>query len=177
VQTYALLIRGINVGRAKRVAMEDLRALLQEMGYRGVRTLLNSGNAVFDAPRTPGPAALEAALAARTGVSARMTVLSAAELAALAADNPLREVASDPSRLLVAILRDPADRPKLDSLAGLAWAPEVLILGPRAAYMWCPAGVLSSRVADAVGRLLGDGVTTRNWSTLTKLSTLAGAER
>jgi uncharacterized protein (DUF1697 family) len=46
------LIRGINVGRAKRVAMADLRALVESLGCSDVRTLLNSGNIVFTTPRT-----------------------------------------------------------------------------------------------------------------------------
>jgi uncharacterized protein (DUF1697 family) len=57
--THVALLRGINVGKAKRVAMADLRALLEELGYADVRTLLNSGNVVFTAPRAakgdPGP--------------------------------------------------------------------------------------------------------------------------
>ena len=44
---YVALFRGINVGKAKRIAMADLRALLEKLGYTDVRTLLNSGNAVF----------------------------------------------------------------------------------------------------------------------------------
>ena len=47
---FVALFRGINVGKAKRIAMADLRALLESMGYTNVRTLLNSGNAVFDNP-------------------------------------------------------------------------------------------------------------------------------
>src|SRR5881628_2807318 len=100
---HVALIRGINVGRAKRVAMADLRALVEDLGYGDVRTLLNSGNVVFTAPRAGRGAAdrIEKALAARLGVPARVTVLTAAELAAAISENPLREVAKDPSRLLV----------------------------------------------------------------------------
>ena len=47
---HVALIRGINVGHAKRVAMADLRKLFEDLGYREVRTLGNSGNVVF----TPG---------------------------------------------------------------------------------------------------------------------------
>ena len=46
---YVALLRGVNVGRAKRVPMADWRALLEELGCEGVRTILNSGNAVFRA--------------------------------------------------------------------------------------------------------------------------------
>jgi uncharacterized protein (DUF1697 family) len=174
---HVALIRGINVGRAKRVAMADLRALVEGLGYTDVRTLLNSGNVVFTAPggaSSEAAARLEEGMATRLGVSARVTVLDAAELAAVVAENPLRGVASDPSRLLVAVLRDPADRARLEPLMARAWTPEVLALGPRVAYLWCADGILASRLPEAVGRALGDGVTTRNWATVTKLHTLVG---
>lgn len=45
------LIRGINVGKAKRIAMSDLRELCTNLGFTDVKTLLNSGNVVFNAPR------------------------------------------------------------------------------------------------------------------------------
>ncbi|MDB5310278.1 MAG: hypothetical protein JWO38_4480 [Gemmataceae bacterium] len=174
------LIRGINVGRAKRVAMADLRALVEDLGYRDVRTLLNSGNVVFTSPRAAPLAAaarIEKALATGLGVSARVTVLAAAELAAAVADNPLLEVAADPSRLLVAVPSDPADRSKLEPLVEQDWDKDVLAVGPRVAYLWCAGGILASRLAEAVGRALGDAVTTRNWATVMKLHALAGDQR
>jgi uncharacterized protein (DUF1697 family) len=45
--TYLALLRGINLGRHRRVAMADLRELLTSLGYRSVRTHLQSGNAIF----------------------------------------------------------------------------------------------------------------------------------
>ena len=171
------LIRGINVGRAKRVAMADLRALVEGLGYGDVRTLLNSGNVVFTAPRTTtarAAARIEEGLATQLGVPARVMVLTAAELAAAVAANPLLGVATDPPRLLVAVLADPADRAKLEPLVKQDWTPEALALGPRVAYLWCAAGILDSRLLTAVGRAVGDAVTTRNWTTVTKLQALAG---
>jgi uncharacterized protein (DUF1697 family) len=171
------LLRGINVGKAKRVSMADLRALVESLGYTEVVTLLNSGNVVFTASGAAAKksaARIEQAIAERLGFTSRVTVLSAAELAAAVAANPLGEV-PNPSRLLVAVLSDPADSKRLEPLAREDWAPEVLALGPRVAYVWCPDGLLESRLFEAVGRVLGDAVTSRNWATLTKLHALAGA--
>jgi len=53
-----------------------------------------------------------------------------------------------------------ADR--LRPLVRQDWKPEVLGLGSRAAYLWCPAGMTESRLAEAVGRVLGEATTTRN---------------
>lgn len=172
---HVALIRGINVGKAKRVAMADLRALVEELGYTDVRTLLNSGNVVFTIPaKSKGDAAsrMEKALVSKVGFSARFTVLSAAELATVVAENPLGEVADDPSRLLVAFLSNPADLARLEPLAKQDWGADVLALGTRAAYLWCGGGILASKLPEAIGRALGDGVTTRNWATVTKLQAL-----
>jgi uncharacterized protein (DUF1697 family) len=178
--TQVALIRGINVGRAKRVAMADLRALVEDLGYGEVRTLLNSGNVVFTTARAaPGNAAarIEKALASKLGVAARVLVLTAEELARAVAANTLQEIGDNPSRLLVAVLNNQADLAKLEPLREQDWTPEVLALGPHVAYLWCPEGVLASRLAEAVNRVLGDAVTMRNWATLVKLNVLANDSR
>ncbi len=166
------LLRGINVGRAKRVAMADLRSLVEDLGYGEVRTLLNSGNVVFSASaRTAGNAAarIEASLEKKLGVSARVTTLTAAEHAGIVVENPMLEIADDPSRLLVAVLSNATDRARLEPLLEQAWAPDALALGRRVAYVWCAGGILESRLAQAVGRALGSAATTRNWATIVKL--------
>jgi uncharacterized protein (DUF1697 family) len=175
---YVAFLRGINVGRAKRVAMADLRALVTKLGYRNVKTLLNSGNVVFRAgARTsgdPGPR-IEGAIAKTLGVTSRVTVLSQDELADAVDGNPLLKVATDPARLLVVFFTDPADRKGLTPLLEEEWAPEAFGLGKRVAYLWCATGILESRLQAAVGRLLGDGGTARNWTTTTKLLALIRA--
>jgi uncharacterized protein (DUF1697 family) len=169
------LIRGINVGKAKRVAMADLRALLEDLGYLDVRTLLNSGNVVFTVPaRSRGAAGprIEEGMATRLGVPAKVVVLTAAELAAVVAENPLLDVAADPSRLLVSVLSRPEDRVRLEPLLQQDWVPEALAVGSRAAYLWCAGGILDSRMVTLVNRALGDATTARNWATIKKLQAL-----
>jgi uncharacterized protein (DUF1697 family) len=172
------LLRGINVGRAKRVAMADLRKLVADLGYADVRTVLNSGNVVYDCPAAvadPCQAAtrIEEALVLKLGVGARVTVLDAEQLAHVVEDNSLHPLADDPSRLLVAVLNNPADRERLLPLARQSWEPEAFALGRWAAYLWCADGILASRAAAAMGKVLGDAVTTRNWTTISKLHALA----
>jgi uncharacterized protein (DUF1697 family) len=175
---FVALLRGVNVGRAKRVAMADLAALVEGLGYANAKTLLNSGNVFFEAPRAAkgDPAArIEKALAAKLGIVSRVTVLTAAELAAIVAGDPFRSVADDPSRYLLAVLYGPAGLQKLKPLATATWAPERLAIGKRWAYLWCADGILASKLLAEVGRTLKDGVTTRNWATIAKLHALAGA--
>jgi uncharacterized protein (DUF1697 family) len=173
--TQIALLRGINVGRAKRVAMPDLRALFEGLGYRDVRTLLNSGNVVFMVPSSvrgaSGPR-IEAAITAQLGFSARVTVLTADELAVAVEGNPLLKLAPDHSRLLVSVFGTPSDRKQLAPLAKQDWAPDALAIGARVAYLWCAQGILESPLAKAVNRALGDAVTSRNWATMIKLKAL-----
>src|ERR1700676_5318319 len=99
------LIRGINVGRGKRVAMADLRDMMVGLGHTHVRTLLNSGNVLFQSKR-PNVAKLssgiEAAISAKCGFSAAVTVITAEELAFIIDENPLLSAAREHSRQLVA---------------------------------------------------------------------------
>lgn len=174
--THVALLRGINVGRAKRVAMADLRALVEGLGGTDVRTLLNSGNVVFTAP-AGAPAELadriEEALEARLGVPSRVTVLTADALAEAVRANPLLDLAVDHSRLIVAFFRDAGDPAKLEPLLEQDWGSNALAIGPGVAYVWCAEGILASQLLDAVVRRIGDGVTTRNWATVWKLHVLA----
>ncbi|NHZ80089.1 DUF1697 domain-containing protein [Massilia sp. CCM 8695] len=174
-QRYIALLRGINVGRAKRIAMADLRQLVGELGCTEVRTLLNSGNVVFSAPRQ-APAALAAliqdALVLKLGVAARVMVLVSDELDRIVAANPLLPVATDHARLLLFVFSDPGAPALLAPLAAAHWAPEQLAVAGQAAYLWCPTGVLDSKIAVAIGKLLGDGLTSRNWNTVCKLQAL-----
>ena len=175
---HVALLRGINVGKAKRIAMADLRALVASLGYLDVATLLNSGNVVFTVPAAskgePGPR-IEKAIVETLGVAARVTTLTADELAEVVRACPLLEVAKDPSRLLVAVLADPADRPRLAALARRDWGDEAFAVGARVAYVWMPRGVLESAAAKALEREFGGAVTSRNWTTVTKLASLAAA--
>ena len=174
-QRYIALIRGINVGRAKRVAMADLRKLIDDLGYTDVRSVLNSGNLVFAADGvapSAAAAAIEEQMVLKLGVAARVMVLSREELATVLAENTVLEQASDHARLLVFILGDGAMRAAVMPLCEQAWGSEALALGQRAAYVWCPKGVLASAAATALGKQLGDNTTSRNWTTLCKLYAL-----
>src|SRR5262245_15947696 len=97
--TCIAFLRGIHVGRAKRIAMADLRSLVERLGYTNVRTLLNSGNVLFDAShpdRKRIAAAIDVALQSSHGFSASVVVVTVPELDAIVAANPLLALATDP---------------------------------------------------------------------------------
>jgi len=166
------LLRGINVGRAKRIAMAQLRDLFVDLGHENVRTVLNSGNVLFRCGRAnTGQLALaiQNAIADTCGFSASVTVITAANLAAIVRDNPLLRVVKDPSRHLVAFVAHPRALDPLRSMLEESWTPDALAIGAGAAYLWCAAGVLDSKLSQAFARRAGEAVTTRNWATVLKL--------
>ncbi len=174
--TVVALLRGINVGRAKRVSMADLREVVTSLGHTDVRTVLQSGNVVFTAgPAGDGgtAAVLERALLEATGVQASVLLVPADDLAAIAAANPLRDITTDASRGFVTFLSRPLEpalvsAPDVDLLA-----PEVLVAAERAVYQWCPDGALATKVPPAWWKQLDQVVTTRNWRTVQRLVELS----
>ena len=173
--TCIALLRGINVGTAKRVGMADLRTLFEELGHDQVRTLLNSGNVVFEAARPNAGkigASVDKALQAKHGFSAVVIVLTAAELNAVIRANPLLELATDPAKHLVAFVARPAVLAEARALLARSWQPDAIAIGRKAAYLWCAKGFIKSELMKAFSHLTRDGATTRNWATVLKLQAM-----
>src|SRR5579862_5496635 len=173
--TMVALLRGINVGKAKRISMADLKALMEELGYGNVRTLLNSGNVVFTGAPAADPvkvaARIERAIELKTGVSSRVTVITAAEVAHAVEKNPHGAIATDHARLLVAVAADASLWKPVLSMSQ-AWDPEALAVSQRFAWVWSPNGVLESKVLGSVNKVLKDAVTVRNFATMLKLDAM-----
>ena len=172
---FVALLRGVNVGKAKRVPMAALKALLAELGYRDVRTLLNSGNAVFDGAAGSSAAQatrIQAAIVATFGFDVPVIVKSSKDIAAILAENTLAKIATDHSRLLVAFTPGAKGLEQFAALAHSVVAPERILVGKHAAYLWCANGILESPAASALLGKSGSAVTTRNWATVTKIAAL-----
>lgn len=174
------LLRGINVGKAKRIAMADLRALLEDLGHSQVKTLLNSGNAVFQAQLKKGKSEpvelrriadeISTAVQAKAGFHAEVVVISGLALSEALQANPFPGATEQASQFLLAFTPDADSLSSLAPLQARDWAPDQFALGKHAAYVWCSSGILESRLAKELLRL--GNCTTRNWATLNKLREL-----
>ena len=174
--TFVALLRGINVGKAKRVSMAELRALLSGLGYTGVATLLNSGNAVFHAPGgrpAKHSADIAAAISRRLKMEVQVIVKSASELAIVISENPLKAKAEEHPRFLVAFVQDRKALSSLAVIEPLVVPPEKFSIGKNAAYLLCATGILQSKAWNALLGKAGRSATTRNWATVLKLQALA----
>jgi uncharacterized protein (DUF1697 family) len=173
---YVALLRGVNnIGMVRRVAMADLRALFEDLGFRDVRTLFNSGTVIFtalNAGHAEVIARIEDGLAAKLNLTSPVTVLTAQEVVAAVRNNPFSDVMTNPSHLLVVFPRKRSDLRRLRPLLTERWAPEALALGTRVAYLWCANGIPRSPVWAAVDRALQRTSTVRNMATFTKAMAL-----
>lgn len=168
------LLRGINVGKAKRVAMADVRSLLEDLGHGDVSTLLMSGNAVFtSSQRSEKKLAeeIEAAIRERLQMDVRVFVRSAAKVRKAVDANPFpKEAAADPSRLGISFFDGPADRKALAPIVEADWSPEAFAIGDGVLYAWNPNGVTGSKLAEALMKCKGAPVgTSRNLATVRKI--------
>jgi uncharacterized protein (DUF1697 family) len=173
---YVLLLRGINVNPTTRVAMSDLRELVSEAGYSGVRTLLQSGNVILQSASLPDVARLESAIASRTGVKSRAVVLSLNDFRRIADANPLLDVADDLSKLVITFLAGEVDPAEIERPSDADLAPERLVIEGRAIYQWCPNGILKSQLKPAWWRHFGAVATTRNVRTVNRILAAAAVD-
>jgi uncharacterized protein (DUF1697 family) len=168
------LLRAVNVGGRNRIAMADLRELLEGLGYGAVRTHLQSGNAVFTPSGTPSPEALareiEGALVEQVGLEVKVLVRTRSEIERAITANPLLDVAEDHARLLVTFLSRAPDPEALTALAPAEFEPDVFAVGEREIYTWYPQGVRATKLSNAFWeRRLGVVASARNWKTVTRL--------
>ena len=173
---YVALLRAVNVGGTAKLPMAALREILEHAGYKNVRTLLASGNTLFEAPKTASAKLerhIEALLADKAGMRTDVSVRSAEEWAAVLDQNPFpEEAASAPSQLGLMVMKAGPDEPNLTAYLDAYAGPEKVIAGERCIYIYFPDGM--GRTKLTISNKVGIG-TVRNWNTALKIAELLSA--
>lgn len=170
--TWIALLRGINVGGRHSLKMADLRALLESLGLENVRTYIQSGNVVFEAPVEEAGELGEKisdAIEASRGFRPRVQVVSADRFKRAIEANPYPEAESSPKSLhLFFLFEAPAD-PDFEKLDEFTASSERYELIDDVFYLYAPDGIGRSKLAERAARYLGVDATARNWRTAIKL--------
>jgi uncharacterized protein (DUF1697 family) len=174
------LLRAVNVGGTCKLPMADLRKLAERIGLTDVRTLIQSGNLVFDAgKRSPvaSEALLEKACAAEFGLKTDIYVRTPTELDQIITGNPFgKETKDAPAFLHVLFMREAPPAVAFKALQSKIKGRETVKAGGRHAYIFFPDGAGASKLTAAVlARHLGTPGTARNWNTVTKLAAMTHA--
>jgi len=172
------LLRGVNVGGKKMIPMARLKSWLEEQQFGEVRTLLQSGNAVFRSPKPVNSQleqALEKAAERDLSLQADFHLRTPSEWAALIAGNPFaREARDDPSHLVALLLKAAPTAVQAAALQQAIPGRERAVVAGRQAYLYYPDGIGDSRLTPALlDRTLGTRGTARNWNTVLKLAAAA----
>jgi uncharacterized protein (DUF1697 family) len=177
VTTFVGFLRGINVGRHRRVAMADVRAALAEAGYDDVTTHLQSGNLVVaSGARRPEAVerSIEEALQTALGLEVDVIVRTASGLAKVLRGNPLLGRGVDPQTLHVAFLKERPAATAARALAGADFGRDEFVLRGAEIYLRYPNGLGRSKMSTAFfERALHTPATVRNWRVVTTLVELA----
>ncbi len=175
--SHVVLLRGVNVGKAKRIPMVELAKLLRNLGCSEVATILNSGNAVVMSSTSANKLARLTADALRSafGFEVPVVVKSSRTFRMIVSGNELLSSSTNPSQLLVAFAQTSQALKTLEPISAAVRPPERFLVGAYAAYLNCPKGILESKAAKLLLGRLGAGITTRNWATVLKLQELLAA--
>jgi len=177
--TFVALLRAVNVSGQNGIPMAELRASMAASGYDDVRTYLQSGNIVFAAAAAAEQelaAEIHQLIAREFGHDVKALVLTAAELARVAAANPFLPAARDTAAVErfshATFLEEPAPEAAFAGLALPAQPGEqaMLAAGGRVIYLHLPHGYGRTKLNNGYfERRLGAAATTRNWRTVLAL--------
>jgi uncharacterized protein (DUF1697 family) len=165
VTTRFAFLRAVNLGPTNKVSMTELKSLLADLDYENPRSLLNSGNLIFESDQVPAKLEkrLEMEVQKRLGLDTEIMVRTASDLAKIVKANPFKkEAKSDPAHLMVTFCKTAV--PKNTKVSGQN--RERYKIAGREIYATYPDGFGRSKFKiDARG-------TTRNWNTVLKLAAL-----
>ncbi|MGZ3118477.1 DUF1697 domain-containing protein [Streptomyces sp. H62] len=172
---YAALLRGVNVGGARKLPMAELRALLADLGHDRVSTYLQSGQAVFASgggDEESLAAELSSAIGKRFGFAVDVLVRDHAYLQGIADACPFPAADLEAKQLHVTYFSAPVDEERFAAIDRAGFLPEEFRLTDRALYLYAPEGLGRSKLAEALARPRvnkGLTATTRNWNTVVEL--------
>ena len=175
--TWIVLIRGINVGGANRLAMADLRNVIGSLGHTDVATYIQSGNVVVTSPRTD-----RAEIAAEIcngieqahGLAVSAVLRTPEELRAALVANPFAGEVDD-ARVLITFLSGVPDAADVARLEPDRFLPDRFVVLGAELYGSYPNGAGRSKMTlDYFEKRLHVRGTARNLNTVAKLIELAG---
>jgi uncharacterized protein (DUF1697 family) len=169
---FVALLYSIVLAPGRRVVMADLRALAAELGFERPRTLLATGNLLFEAEGTAREveARLEPAFAERFGKAIDVIVREGGDWPRLMAGNPFPGASKrEPARVAVRVMREPAGDEAVARLTPYLGAGERLAVSGGDLWVHLPHGFQPSRLPGAITPKREGIGTFRNWNTVRRI--------
>jgi uncharacterized protein (DUF1697 family) len=170
---FVAFLRGINVGGNKTISMKELAALFEKAEFKNIKTILNSGNVVFEFKETSETLLvkkIEKAIQDKYGFEVTVQIRKLDAIKKLIEKNPFKDFKPDKdTHWYVTFLND--FKGKLPS----ATSDTYKLLGIQNDALFCVMDRTKGQSTDMMAFLdktFGKKVTTRNWNTLVKIAKL-----
>jgi uncharacterized protein (DUF1697 family) len=175
--SYAAFLRGINVGGHHKVPMVQLKMAVESLGTSNVKTLLNSGNVTFDSDFSDVAELerlLEVKFATVFGFNIPTMVVTKQDLDSWISDDPFGQIEINPDiRLYISIVRPGTDSLIQFPIAYDEGAFQIVSRKGRAVASVLDLSITKTvKGMEALEKLYGKDITTRNWNTIIKVSKL-----
>jgi len=175
---FVAFLRGINVGGHSVIKMEDLRKTFDSMGFGNVKTVLASGNVLFEAPGKKTATLvrdIQTGLAKSIGREVLAIVRPLEDLRKLADGRPFKGVDAEPgTRLFVTLVSEGAKQPRSPAISGKGFEVLSYSGGIICSVLHEESGVGAVQLMGAIEKEFGSNVTTRSWETIQKILKAGG---
>jgi uncharacterized protein (DUF1697 family) len=178
---YLALLRGINVGGKNKLPMNALVEIFVDNGCKDVRTYIQSGNVIFNAPNRVSrlvPERIATQIAERYGYRTPVILRTIEQLRDVACRNPFLAAGAALDTLYVMFLAEMPSPLNVEKLDPNRSPPDAFLVRGQEVYLHLPVGVANSKLTNAYfdSKLATTG-TSRNWRTVTKLLELMEGDR
>ena len=170
---YVAFLRGINVGGKNKIKMETLREQFAALGFENVKSYINSGNVIFETPKTDDKklaAKIEKAIEKKFSLSIKVMTRSVSEIEEIVKNNPFAGQFDNDKNLHVFFLNEELSAENRETLLSNNNENEMFAVGSREIFCLLRVSVLDSLIGkDYIGKKLKVPATARNWRTVTKI--------
>lgn len=172
------ILRGINVGGRRKILMADLKSLCEKLGWKDLKSYIQSGNLIFNSTKQNSELELEleTAIGENYGFDVPVIVRDSEELQTSISNNPFYRDDADINQLYLTFLKHSPDAENVRNLAKMSYKPDKFEIMDKDVFVFCEGKYHQSKLSNAFfEKKLGVGATTRNWKTVLKLVELANS--
>lgn len=172
--TYIALLRAINVGGHRKIKMKDLRGMFNSMGFKNVKTYIQSGNVIFSTSETDMEKLagfIETEIESRFGHDVPVMIRTQRQFEKLILRNPFEGREKDPFRLYVTFFRETPPDEKQNELMDLSSDTEIFEFtdGELFSLINKKSGKKEMFSNNFVEKVCGISGTSRNWNSVNKI--------
>jgi len=168
------ILRGINVGGKRKILMKDLTDVFIQIGFKDVKSYIQSGNIIFSCTKNYSheqlSLLLEQKILNKFGFDVPVIIRDKDELYGLIKNNPYYNTKADLDKLYVTLLQELPNHESLKVIETINHSPDLFSINDTNIYICCNGKYHQSKLSNTFfEKKLCVKATTRNWKTLMKL--------